>query len=53
MSPLPSRIDAAAAELLVTMQINGDGASVASVEATRRYVAADPSATLPINRVTR
>lgn len=52
VSPMPSRIDAATAELLVTMRLNGDQASVASLDASRRYVATDPSATLPINRVT-
>lgn len=52
ISPMPSRIDAATAELLVTMRLNGEEASVASVDASRRYAATDPSATLPVNRVT-
>jgi len=52
-SPMPSRIDAATVELLMTMRLNGEEASVASVDASRRYVAADPLATLPVNRVTR
>lgn len=51
-SPLPSRLDAAAAELLVSLQMNGERAQVACVDATRRYAATDPSATLPLNRVT-
>ncbi len=53
VSPMPSRIDAATTELLVAMHLNGEGVSVASVDATRRYAATDPSATLPVNRVTR
>jgi hypothetical protein len=53
MSPMPSRMDAATAELLATMRLNGEEARVAAVDATRRYAAADPSATLSVNRVTR
>ncbi len=48
---MPSRIDAATSELLMAMRLGGQGQTVAALDATRRYVATDPSATMPTSRV--
>jgi hypothetical protein len=49
----PAQIDAATAELLMALRLNGSEASIASGDVARRYVSAELSATLSVNHIIR
>ena len=53
LASAPTQVDAATAELLMTLRLNRTEPTIASGDVARRYVLAEPSVALSVNHVVR